>query len=472
MRKRKKQRTLIMLLILLMTVTLGYALVSTTLKINGTAGIQKNTWDIHWENVQPNQESTVTTETPVISDNATKVSYTVDLELPGDYYEFTVDAKNDGSIAGKITEVKETYYSVNTTTNEETKINSLPAYIIPTVYYDGTTNPPALGDILEPNQKQTYRVRVQYDSNSTVLPESDLTIKIVYEVKYEQTKSEPDYYDGEATPNEAVLGLFFYEINNDGDHTASVVAINGGYDTGAIGQVKLYGEDYENNPDYGTFYNDNWGGPIAPNYLKKLVVPAKVKLNNEGKLAPTTGEEYTITRYYEYYLYEDGYPAEGNRTYPANVTQTKAEYILQNGGITIHSVNNAIQQLILPNTVKEVRFDIGGHNTTTNIHLSNNITKIEHFDFDGWDQSLSIRIPKSVTTIESEAFAPYYNRENGFNIIYVPNSVKSIGTDAFGYGYADTSRDVNQVVVQDQATADLVRASGYIRTVTVDPSAF
>ena len=467
MKKNKKQRKILMLLILLMAVTIGYALLSTTLKINGTAGIQKNTWDIHWENVQPNAESTVTTEKPVISDNATKVSYTVDLELPGDFYEFTVDAKNDGSIDGEITKIDHTFYTVNTTTGEETEISSLPSYIISTVYYDGTTTPPALGDILESKKKQTYRVRIEFDPEATILPSTDTTIKIVDEVTYTQTKKQEDFYDGEATPSEAVLGLWFYEINNDGDHTASIVAINKNYDDGVIGQIKTYGDE-----NYGSFYNDNWGGPISPSYLKRVVIPAKVKLNSEGKLAPTTGEEYTITRYYEYYSYEDGGSTSGNRTYPANVTQEKSQYITQNGGISIIEVNNAIQELILPNTIQVLKFNIGGHNKTTNIHLSNNITKIEHFDFDGWNQSLSIRIPKSVTTIESEAFAPYYNRENGFNIIYVPNSVKSIGEDAFGYGTTYTDRNVNEIVVQDQATADLVRASGYARTVTVDPSEF
>ena len=104
MRRNKKKSRQLALLLILLGITVGFALLSTTLKINGTAGIKSSQWDIHWENVQVNNESTVTTEEPAITENRTKVTYEVNLELPGDFYEFTVDAKNDGSINGKITE--------------------------------------------------------------------------------------------------------------------------------------------------------------------------------------------------------------------------------------------------------------------------------------------------------------------------------------------------------------------------------
>ena len=194
---RKKQKGMYLLLILL-AVTIGYALLSVTLKINGTAGIKSNRWDIHWENVQPNQESTVTAETPVISDNATKVSYEVTLELPGDFYEFTVDAKNDGSIDGKITKVDHTVYVVDATTGEvvidqqtgEPQTTTLPSYINYSIYYDGTTTPPAIDDVLEAGEKQTYRIRIEYDPEATVLPSANQRFKIEDKITYIQKKKE------------------------------------------------------------------------------------------------------------------------------------------------------------------------------------------------------------------------------------------------------------------------------------------
>ena len=60
MRRRRKTNKIYALILILLVVSLGFATLSTTLKINGTAGIKSSQWDIHWENVQPNASSTVT----------------------------------------------------------------------------------------------------------------------------------------------------------------------------------------------------------------------------------------------------------------------------------------------------------------------------------------------------------------------------------------------------------------------------
>ena len=187
--KNKKQKKTMLLLLILLGVTVGFALLSTTLKINGTANIKSNTWNIHWENVVPNNESTISAETPTIGDNGTKVTYEVELEMPGDFYEFTVDAKNDGSINGKIDEVRHSIKEVTIVNEEEVETTAtLPSYILYTVYYDGTETAPAEGDILEAGDKQTYRVRIEYDRNSEVLPETNKVYRITDEIDYVQTK--------------------------------------------------------------------------------------------------------------------------------------------------------------------------------------------------------------------------------------------------------------------------------------------
>ena len=48
--KNKKQRKIFLYLLVILGITVGFALLSTTLKINGTASIKSNTWDIHWDN--------------------------------------------------------------------------------------------------------------------------------------------------------------------------------------------------------------------------------------------------------------------------------------------------------------------------------------------------------------------------------------------------------------------------------------
>ena len=64
MNKRKKKVYLYLLIIL--GLTIGFALLSTTLKINGVAGINKNTWNIHWDD-----ESVVVTPNSVAGNTPT-----------------------------------------------------------------------------------------------------------------------------------------------------------------------------------------------------------------------------------------------------------------------------------------------------------------------------------------------------------------------------------------------------------------
>ena len=125
--RKKKQRNKMLLLVLLLGVTVGFALLSTTLFINGTASIKGNTWDIHWnENTIVETDGSVTATTPAnVIDQAKKtISFDVQLELPGDFYEFTVDAKNYGTVDGEIQSVDVYYYA-----GDDTEPSSLPSYL-------------------------------------------------------------------------------------------------------------------------------------------------------------------------------------------------------------------------------------------------------------------------------------------------------------------------------------------------------
>lgn len=168
MRKRKtkkKTNKFILLLIILLGLSLGYAAISTTLKVIGKASLTKRTWNVHWGNAKVT-EGSVTNDVPNISEDSgdpsdTKVTWSVAFTFPGQFYEFTVDAINEGGINAKITSY------------EPTVSPALPNYIKYTVTYaDGTT--PAVNDILEkkygnyPSIKR-YKVRVEYDDSIATL---------------------------------------------------------------------------------------------------------------------------------------------------------------------------------------------------------------------------------------------------------------------------------------------------------------
>ena len=78
---RKQRNKRLLMLIFLLTISIGFALLSTTLNINGFAALKSSTWDIRWDSESINvTEGSVETSEPTVSESDTKVSFAVDLE--------------------------------------------------------------------------------------------------------------------------------------------------------------------------------------------------------------------------------------------------------------------------------------------------------------------------------------------------------------------------------------------------------
>ena len=176
--RKKYFLSTILLVLLLLLVTIGYAYLSTTLSINGTSKIQDASWDIHFENVKVTTGS-VSAPAPVIDTAKTTVTYNVTLSKPGDFYEFTIDAKNAGTIDAMID-------TVTSTLNNST-VTTLPSYLNYSVtYLDGS-------EILykhELKQKDsvTYKVRVEFKKDITAsdLPTTEQNLSLSFNVTYIQ----------------------------------------------------------------------------------------------------------------------------------------------------------------------------------------------------------------------------------------------------------------------------------------------
>ena len=167
MRNKKKNR-IYLLILLLLGISIGFAALATTLKIDGNATIVKNNWDIYWDNIA-NQNGVTPSVSEIVDEDATHkkniVNFTVTLDKPGDYYEFTVDAVNNGSLDAMITEIQ---YRLNGELISDN--NKLPDYIKYTVTY-ANGRKIKLNQLLEKKQNDvaarlTYKVRVYYDENA------------------------------------------------------------------------------------------------------------------------------------------------------------------------------------------------------------------------------------------------------------------------------------------------------------------
>ena len=195
MRKNKRQRKVQLYLLIVLGLTIGFALLSTTLYINGTANIKSNRWSIHWDDTSISETAgsiTPITEANVTDTEKKNINFEVELALPGDFYEFTVDAINDGTIDGKIKNINIEFY----TDNGQTKLNSLPSYIkYSFTHDDGTAYTD--NEILEHGKSIGYKFRIEYDSEATTTPGSNDPDEIepVITIYTEQTKIENVKYN-------------------------------------------------------------------------------------------------------------------------------------------------------------------------------------------------------------------------------------------------------------------------------------
>ena len=197
MRLTKKETRVMAFLLLLLVITVGYALLSQTLDINGTSKIKKTTWSIIWDNVQVNSNSvsgtSVTQAAQITNTEKTLVEYSITLSEPGEFYEFTIDAKNEGTIDGMINVVSNKTYESNGTTEK-----TLPAYLTYSVTYsDGKAIAPK--QLLKAGSTEKYKVRVEFkDVEASLLPAQEETIKFKFSV---------DYVQADDTGEEVVHGL-------------------------------------------------------------------------------------------------------------------------------------------------------------------------------------------------------------------------------------------------------------------------
>ena len=109
MKKKKKNKfKFLIIIIILFNLCIGYAVISRTLNVTGNSLIKQNTWDLHFENVKVTSGSVTATKNPIIDNTNLSLDFSVVLNLPGDFYEFTVDIKNAGTIDAMIDGVVKT----------------------------------------------------------------------------------------------------------------------------------------------------------------------------------------------------------------------------------------------------------------------------------------------------------------------------------------------------------------------------
>ena len=188
-RKNKKHKELYFILFLVLFISVGFAYLSAQLDIIGNATVKTQSWDVHFETIT---ESTATVSSGTSSDmgsasittgDTTEVTFASSLPLPGDFYEFTVNVVNGGSINAMLSEATNT-----TLTTDQQK------YLDYTVTYaDGSAI--AVNDAIHAGKSVTLKIRVEYKKNISAsdLPGEDVTFNYNYGMTFVQADSNANY---------------------------------------------------------------------------------------------------------------------------------------------------------------------------------------------------------------------------------------------------------------------------------------
>ena len=177
MKKTKRRLSVIVLLLLLMSVTIGYSALSSSLNITGTSTINSAKWDVHFENISISTGSVTATEEPTIDSSKLNITYKVNLNIPGDFYEFTVDVKNAGSVDAKLSALP-TISGVSSTQDVYTNYTF--------THTDGT--PIAVDETIAAGASKNFKVRVEFDANidASQLPTSAQPLNLTVGMNYVQ----------------------------------------------------------------------------------------------------------------------------------------------------------------------------------------------------------------------------------------------------------------------------------------------
>ena len=185
MKNRRKQSKRITFLTLILLITIGFAVLAANLDIQGIINVSKADWDIHLEHIDVTSGSVSSSTAPVTDDvnkDTVEISYSANLEKPGDFYEFSVNIVNDGAVNAMIDTFSNKTYAADGETEKE-----LPAYLNSIITYSN-------GAIMRKSQKldandsETIIVRIEYrnDVDSSELPGANETTKFKFKVDYKQ----------------------------------------------------------------------------------------------------------------------------------------------------------------------------------------------------------------------------------------------------------------------------------------------
>lgn len=181
--RNKRSIIVVVIFLLLLLVTVGYATITTQLKINGTTTIRKNSWNVYISkiaNISTNGTASITSNPTVTagSISTTSINYDVTLNQPGDYYEFEFTVTNGGTLDIILSKVP----SLSGLSNSQA------TYVSHTIKNSDETDVTVNNSVIKSGQSKTYKIRVLYKSDivASDLPSDNQSLSLSVQMDYIQ----------------------------------------------------------------------------------------------------------------------------------------------------------------------------------------------------------------------------------------------------------------------------------------------
>ena len=184
MEKQRNTQMLVIavLAVAVLTMSVGFASFTQTLNINGNTTVSASSWNVKFAtDTYAESSGSVTVDSADRTITGTSITYAVKLTKPGDFYEFTIDVKNSGTVNANLTGV-----TLSSLTAEQSK------YLTYTLTYDSTpysASASKLSVLLSANGGTVpVKVRVEYiqPTNPDDLPQSEVVVPLTASLSYEQ----------------------------------------------------------------------------------------------------------------------------------------------------------------------------------------------------------------------------------------------------------------------------------------------
>ena len=177
MKRQKKYYFMYFMVVVVFCISVGYAAINRTLNIKGNSLVKENVWDIHFENVQVSIGSVGIDNLPKIDNSNLSVVFDCFLNLPGDFYEFTIEVWNRGTIDAMLDSIVKT----PELSDEQSQYLSYKLE-----YQNGKEV--VLNQLLEKDSFVRLKVRVEYrsDIDENELPIIEENIVLSFSINYVQ----------------------------------------------------------------------------------------------------------------------------------------------------------------------------------------------------------------------------------------------------------------------------------------------